>query len=285
MNRTIGYLLLVVGGLGLAGCGAGLVAIWVARPSVLQSSEELFVALDDGFAVVEQKTMQADALVSKIRAGVAPIVGEVTKLADKSDRTPEYAKELNRIRGELSQHSGQADVLAEISASAAGFLDKTTRISKSLGLPASRISARQSPEDAQDRSAAVANLARKLGDLRENLAKFRTSQGEQTETLDAVVGAGRDVEETLKLVDAKLEQLRQQSIEWRTEVGELRTSVPGWTNWTVAIGSVILAWMGLGQFSLLRHRLSGSPGSFRRPARSKDRRRAAGKNRNCASRP
>ena len=104
MNRTIGYLVLVLAGIGLVGCVAGVVAIWVARPSVLQSSDELFGTLEDGLEVVEQKTMQADALVSKIQAGVAPIVGEVTKLAEKADSRPEDEKVLNRIRGELSEH-------------------------------------------------------------------------------------------------------------------------------------------------------------------------------------
>ena len=111
MNRMIGYVVLVLACVGLAGCVAGVIAIWVARPSLLESSDELFDALDDGLELVEQKTIQAAALTSKIQAGVAPIVGEVTELAEKADSRPEDEKVLNRIRGELSEHLGQVDAL------------------------------------------------------------------------------------------------------------------------------------------------------------------------------
>ena len=116
-------------------------------PPVLESSDELFDALDDGLELVEQKTIQAAALASKIQAGVAPIVGEVTELAEKADSRPEDEKILNRIRGELSEHLGQVDALAEIAETAVALLTKTTQLTKSLRLPASRISAGQSPEE------------------------------------------------------------------------------------------------------------------------------------------
>ena len=209
MNRKIGYVVLVLAGVGLVGCVAGVIAIWVARPSVLESSDELFDALDDGLELVEQKTIQAEALASKIQAGVAPIVGEVTELAEKADSRPEDEKILNRIRGELSEHLGQVDALAEVAESAVALLTKTTQLTKSLRLPASRISAGQSPEEAEDRSAALARVATKLGDLRENLAKIQTNQRVQPDIAGAVAGAVRDVEQDLKLLDSKLEGMRQ----------------------------------------------------------------------------
>jgi chromosome segregation ATPase len=231
---------------------AGVIAIWVARPSVLQSSDELFAALGDGLAVVEQKTMQADALVGKIQAGIAPIAGEVTQLAQKADSRPEDERILNRIRGELSQHLGQLDALAEVAESAVAMLTKTTQLTKSLRLPAARSSAAETTEDAKDRSAALARVATKLGELRENLAKIQTNQRVPPDIAGAVTGAVRDVEQDLKLLDSKLEGMRESAVQWRTQVEDMRTSVPWWINCTAYIGSVILAWMGLGQFALLR---------------------------------
>src|SRR5687767_11982126 len=131
MNRTIGYVVLVLASVGLAGCVAGVIAIWVVRPSVLESSDELFDALDNGLELVEEKTIQAAALGRKIQAGVAPIVGEVTELAEKADSRPEDEKILNRIRGELSEHLGQVDALAEIAETAVALLTKTTQLTKS----------------------------------------------------------------------------------------------------------------------------------------------------------
>jgi hypothetical protein len=37
----------------------------------------------------------------------------------------------------------------------------------------------------------------------------------------------------------------------KTEVAELRADVPRWIHWAAIITSVVLAWMGLGQFALV----------------------------------
>ncbi len=252
MNRTTGYIVRVLSGIGLVACVAGVIAVWVARPSVLQSSERLCDTLDVGLALVEQKTIQADALVGKIQAGVAPIVGEVTQLAERTDRRPDDEKVLNRIRGELSKHLDQLDALAELAESAVAFLTNTTQLSKSLRLPASRISAGQSPGEAKERSAALARVETKLGDLREKLAKIQSNERVQRDIAETVVGAVRDVEQDLKLLDSKLEGMRETAVQWRTEVDELRKKAPWWINSTAFIGSLILAWMGLGQYALFR---------------------------------
>jgi DNA repair exonuclease SbcCD ATPase subunit len=192
-------------------------------------------------------------LVGKIQAGVAPIVGEVTQLAERAARRPEDEKVLNRIRGELSEHLGQVDALAELAETAVAFLTKTTQLSKSLHLPASRISAGQSPDEARERSAALARVETKLGDLRENLAKIQSNERMQPDIAGDVVGAVREVEQDLKLLDSKLEGMRESAVQWQAEVEELRTRAPWWINSAACIGSVILAWMGLGQSALLRH--------------------------------
>ena len=88
------------------------------------------------------------------------------------------------------------------------LLTKTTQLTRSLRLPASRISAGESAEDAKDRSAALARVATKLGELRENLAKIQSNQRVPPDVAGAVTAAARGVEEDLKLLDAKLEGLR-----------------------------------------------------------------------------
>jgi hypothetical protein len=66
-----------------------------------------------------------------------------------------------------------------------------------------------------------------------------------------VTGAARDVEQDLKLLDSKLEGMRDSAVQWQAEVEDLRTRVPWWINCAACIGSVILVWMGLGQFALM----------------------------------
>jgi hypothetical protein len=60
------------------------------------------------------------------------------------------------------------------------------------------------------------------------------------------------VDSDLTSVESKLERVRQKAAELGKEAADLRTAVPAWTNGAAVIGSVVLAWMGLGQFVLSR---------------------------------
>jgi hypothetical protein len=95
-------------------------------------------------------------------------------------------------------------------------------------------------------------LAKALENIRGNLAKFREDTQVQKEVVAAVVGLARDAESELKFVESKLERVRQKAAELGKEVADLRTAVPTWTNEAAVIGSVVLVWMGLGQFVLAR---------------------------------
>jgi hypothetical protein len=251
MKRLCGYLAVILAVVGLAGCTAGLIGIWVARPYVLHSSAEILEAADDGLKLVDDKATRAGELVARMRAIVDPVAGRILKLADKAAATPEDEKELQRIEGELAERLRQVDAIAEVAETAVGFLNRTSRLTRSLPWP-SRIATGPAADDSRDTVEMLAKFATKLRSLRESLAKMREDKQFKREVVDTVVGVARDVSEDLTLVDTKLQRVRQKAIEWRPEVAELRITVPVWTNWAAVIGSLILAWLGLGQFVLLR---------------------------------
>lgn len=253
MKRGIGFAAFGLGSIGLTGCLAGLIFIWVVRPIVLRSSAEVLDAADGGLKVVEEKAKRADELVKRIRGSVDPIASKILKLADKTDRTPEEEKDLRRIEEDLAERLRQVDAIAEAGETAVAFLSQTSRVARSLRVPASRIAASSSPEEnTQDSSDALSRLAMKLSALREVLAKVRDDKEVRKEIADKVVHVTRDANDSLKAVDSKLQDLRQKAVEWRTEIAELRSTVPACTNWAAAIGSVLLLWLGLGQFALSR---------------------------------
>ena len=95
-------------------------------------------------------------------------------------------------------------------------------------------------------------MAKALKNVRDNLAKFRKDKQVQKEVVAEVVSLAGKVDSELNLVESKLKRVRQKAAELGTEVADLRTSVPTWTNWAAVIGSVVLVWMGLGQFVLSR---------------------------------
>jgi DNA-binding ferritin-like protein len=252
MKRLLGVAGLVLAGIGLAACLAGIAATWVARPTVLQTTSELLDAADSALNFVEEKTTRAGPIVKTIRTKMDPISAKILHLADKPNRTPEEEKELSRIEEELTEKLNQVDALAEIAETSVALVTKSRRVTKSLKRFSK--SADESPqEDSQDNLDSLARLAVKLKLLRETIAKLRDDKQARKETVDLLVGVTREVDENFKLADDGLKRLNERATLARTEVTELRTTIPLWTNWAAVIGSVVLAWLGLGQFVLLQH--------------------------------
>jgi hypothetical protein len=253
MSRVIGFAALGLGGIGLVGCLAGLIGIWTVRPPFLRSSVEVLDTADGGLKLVDEKTTRADELLKAIRGIVDPVTGKLLELADKGERTPEDEKELKRIEEALDRRLGQVDAIAELAETAVALLNRTPQLTRSFRLPTSQVAVGRAPaETSQDSSDALSRLAKALENVRENLAKFREDKQVQKEVVAAVVRLAREVDSDLNLVESKLERVRQKAAELGKEVADLRTAVPAWTNWAAVIGSVVLVWMGLGQFVLSR---------------------------------
>jgi hypothetical protein len=253
MSRITGFAALGLGGIGLVGCLVGLIGLWTVRPSFLRSSVEVLDAADDGLRLVDEKTTRADESLKAIRGIVDPVTGKILQLADKGEHTSDDEKELKRIEEALARRLGQVDAIAELAETAVAFLNRTPPLTRSLRLPTSRGAVGRAPaETSQDIADALSRLAKALENVRENLAKFREDKRVQKEVVAAVFRLAREVESHLKSVESKLERVRQRAAELGQEVAEMRTAVPAWTNGAAVIGSVVLVWMGLGQFVLSR---------------------------------
>src|SRR4051794_19438759 len=113
MMRGIGFAALLLGGIGLLACLAGLVVVWVERPVVLSTSLEYLDVADGGLELVEEKATRADELVKRIRATADPIASKILGLGSEAARTPEQARELKRIEEELGKRLNQVDAIAE----------------------------------------------------------------------------------------------------------------------------------------------------------------------------
>jgi chromosome segregation ATPase len=253
MSRLIGFVALLLGGIGLVGCLAGLIGIWIVRPSFLRSSVEVLDSADEGLKLVEEKATRADELLKAIRGVVDPVTGKILKLADKGERTPDDEKELKRMEEALARRLGQVDAITELAGTAVAFLKRTPQLTRSLRLPTSQGAAGRAPaETAQDSSNALFRLAKALDNVRKNLARFRQDKQAQKEVVDAVVHFTREVDSELESVESRLERVRQKAAELEKDVADLRTAIPTWTDWAAVIGSVVLVWMGLGQLVLSR---------------------------------
>jgi methyl-accepting chemotaxis protein len=252
MKQLIGFLVTVLSVVGLVGCLAALIAIWVVRPYALQSSAEILDAADDGLKLVEEKATRADDLVKRIRFRLDPIADKIRNLADKADQFAED-KELKRIEEELAERLDQVDAMAEAAETAVAMLNKSAKLARSLRLPNSRMSADSSSEEnSHDSSERLSKLSTKLKDLRANITKIRELKQVGKEMVENVVRVTNEVEEDLKTIDATLQRVNRKATEWQAEVAELRTTIPIWVNWASIIGSVVLAWLGLGQWALAR---------------------------------
>jgi hypothetical protein len=253
MSRVTGFAALGLGGIGLVGCLAGLIGIWAVRPSFLRSSVEVLDTADDGLRLVDEKTTRADESLKAIRGIVDPVTGMILKLADKAERTPDDEQELKRIEEALARRRGQVDAVAELAETAVAFLNRTPPLTRSLRLPTARGAVGRAPAGtSQDIANTLSRLAKALENVRENLAKLREDKRVRKEVVAAVVRLASEVDSDLKSVESKLERVRHQAEELGKEAADLRTAVPAWTNGAAVIGSVVLVWMGLGQFVLSR---------------------------------
>jgi hypothetical protein len=196
---------------------------------------------------------RAEKLVTEIRTAVDPVANKILEMADKADRSPDDEKALGRLDEQLTDRIRQSDSIAEIAESAIALFNKTSRLAASLPRPRSRIAAGlATAEDPQVTSDALSRLAMKLKELREVLAKLRSIKQVPRVIADDIVHVAGDVVEKLNLIDARLQRVANAAMEWRTEIAESRASIAAWTNEAAVIGSLVLAWMGLGQFVLLR---------------------------------
>ena len=174
MSRVLGIAALGLGGIGLAGCLAGLIGLWAMRPSFLRSSAEVLDTADGGLTLVEEKTTRAGELLKAVGGIVDPVTGKILKLVAKGERTPDDEKELDRIEEALARRLGQVDAIAELTETAVAFLNRTPQLSRSLRLPTSQGAAGRAPaETSQDSANALSRLAKALENVRESLATFR----------------------------------------------------------------------------------------------------------------
>lgn len=246
MRRLIGCAALLLGGIGVLACLAGLIGIWIVRPTALRASAEVLESAADALQLVEEKTARAGELVQKVRGSVDPLDSMIRELTDKSKRTPDQDKELRRIQDEVAERLRQLDAIAEAVETAVTLLNKTSRLTSALRGGSER------KESGTESVGAYSGLAKKLGALRAILAKFRDDKEFRKEIIDDVVRTVREVNDDLKAVDSQLQTVRGRASSWKTEIDELRPSVSAWTNWVAIIGSAVLAWLGLGQYALAR---------------------------------
>jgi methyl-accepting chemotaxis protein len=243
-----------VGGVGVTACLGGLMAIWVSRSRVLQSSTEILSVADDGLKLVKDRATHAGELVSKLQSSADPIASKILRLADKTARTAEDEKELEVSAEELSERLGRVGPAVEAAASTVAELKRTSRLSRSAGLAGIGIAGDELlDQDAQESFAPLAEMPMNLKHLREKVATIRANEQIQEGSVGNLARAAHDTDEILKSVSSLLKRVRAKAFALETNLEELRTSVPAWTNWTAVIGSVFLAWMGVGQFCLLRH--------------------------------
>jgi chromosome segregation ATPase len=244
MKQVIRLAALGLGVVGLAACLAGVIAIWVVRPSVLRSSGEVLDAADGGLKVVEDKAARAAELIERVRRIMEPITSRIREVSKRAERTPEEEKEFRRMEEKLMDRLGEVDAIAQSVETAATILSQTTRRVESLRARSSDM------QGLSEKADTLAPLIKKLGNLREKLAKLRDDKGGRKDIAKTVADITREATDDLEALDSAIERVRQGTGEWQKELGELRATVPYWTNWAVVLGSVFLAWMGLGQFAL-----------------------------------
>lgn len=242
MWRGIGVVTLFLSGVVLIGCLAGVVLIWVLRPSLLDTSAEIMARADSALRLAEEKTENAGELVKRIQAAVDPIASKILELANKPGRTPE---EEQQVKDRIDARLEQVDSMASVAETAVTSLHQASLLANSF-------KARGSPpkEDSQDRTQSLAALAKALKEFREIIENIRDKKDVRKQVADDVLRLTRNVNENLTTVDARLKEIHERAGKLRTEVEEARLSIPDVVTRAAVVGSVLLVWLALGQAAL-----------------------------------
>jgi hypothetical protein len=247
-SRFGGAIALVLAATGFVGCVVGSVAMWVFCHHLSGKVGRITAGLENGLQRVAAANQNVRRAVQRARTDVARVRQESAELGDggvKSARAARAVRTLiqQHVGPDVEELGGQLVTLADTAAAASSVLQSFQELPLSR---AGRIKSDQLDgwaDDVQQLSATLRRLEGVVGD---------GDKGTSGPELAAATGA----------VDLALERWQGKLDDWQAlvdavggDVQRVKAEAPGWLT-LAAIGvTIFLAWMALGQLSLLAHGL------------------------------
>jgi hypothetical protein len=246
LRRLLGLIVLLVALVVLAGCVAGGVGIWPARQRAAEKVEDISQRLDRGLKRVESVNQRIKDALQRARADLAQVnkrSAELDGSTAKKRMTTVMLRQMleQKIGPNVNQVSGRLNTLTDAAVVLASLLQSLEE------LPAGHKSV-LSPDK-------LSRLAEVAAQLPGPLQKLQALLGDP----DAAPEQG-DVSAAANEVDLVLQRCQAIMDDWESnlqtatvEFHRIRDDIPTWLTRIAIAVTVVCAWVGLSQISLMAH--------------------------------
>ena len=249
-KRLLNLLALFLGFIGLVGCFALVVGVWIISARLGQVTENLFGELDGSLVVVGERVAQTQ---DRVEASKITTEGIEKTLKDwtKKEAGERLALRLNAAEKteQLASTLQQADHWLEVSESSVELVQQALSMGSLAGAPMDTTSVDGLIEE-------IASIRSQLAEATELVARIheRTAEASEEKSLEErieqVVQLAFRVVATLGSIDSRLEKFENRLSETQKNLQGLKTKTCRWIL-VVTIGiTLLMVWMAAGQVAL-----------------------------------
>jgi hypothetical protein len=243
-RRLIGTLGGTAGAVGLLLCIAGIVGCWWLRAEAtrrahraLGHAEELLVEVRDSLGQIGVRLRQTHQELDSIRHREADLAAHPP--AERSTRKALSRKAIAAVSPQLGEARGQLAKAIEVGLVLNGLLDALAELPlvERTGVDTDRL---------KQSSAQLSELIEKADKLAGSLGRSAAEQPDATTTEESTRLAG-----SVGRLMAAMDEGSSRANEAREKIADRHARIVHWVSAAAVALTVILVWIGLGQFSLL----------------------------------
>lgn len=239
MLRRIGAAVLIAGGtLGFVLCVVGIVACWIARPTLIRNLSRTCASADKVLAEVSDGLERTRASLQKAREGLALLPPPPKLPGPDRERLLLLRTLMPRLTPQIQDARQRLDLAADAAVVARSLLEGFE------GMPLLQSTALDT-----DKLRDTAAQVHKLGDSAE---KLRAVLGDSPDDRYAEAETAR-FEEQVTTALAKIGELADHVAPIRQAVLEVSGRLSRWLTLLATLATALLAWVAVGQISLVLH--------------------------------
>ncbi|MHC4401852.1 MAG: hypothetical protein ACYTG0_19440 [Planctomycetota bacterium] len=257
LKRCLGLLAVLLGVAGLAACLLGIVGAWVFGSRLSHTTTEVFTQIDASVIAIRDHVGRTRERIHESRQSVGSLSDRLKRWVSKKTLPRVFSNaELNEIGRRLASALQRADEWLELSQSSARLAQQALSLA--------------SRTDATIQSDFVDSLLRDVESMRDRLAQAATlvngirerisgDPGDHAleEHVPKAVRAVLTVVASLDALDARFGRMGESLDEARGRLQRLQRNVLRWLLVGQIVATLLLAWLGAGQASLVLHGWGG----------------------------
>jgi hypothetical protein len=248
LRRFVGVVALLLSGVGIVGCVAGIVGIWRFYQGASEKVQKVSARLDVGLRRVSDVTQNVRHSVEKARAEVAEFGKESADLGGGEEKSRRASRTLRtlvqqKVGPSMGDLGGRLATLSDAAVAASALIESVGE------LPPGRMG-RLQPDQLErwtDQSRQLSVTLRRL--------EGAVGDGDKEASGREVAAATSEVDLLLQRCQATVDDWQSDLDAVREELSRVKAEVLGWL-WPAAVAvTFLVGWMGVGQVSLFAHAL------------------------------